>query len=286
MSNAPHTTSAGFPLHAGMFEAPPIAIPNRAGDAYKIEQVVERSPERTVKLVWWFGPDDDRDPHSHPWAFDSEILAGGYTSVTYWIENAAAQTIDAGCGDYGSGPEYEATNGTRLPGGPIVYAGDEVIPGVRMPIGIPTIRCESRIVRAGDRVHYPLHEFHLVKDVLPGTRTRMTCGPARPGNQWDYLDPRTGRVYPYQEQPDTTFVERMLALNPWRRTEQARLDARAAKHDADRLAGLIDRLGDADDEYKPSGPFAAFARATVAAAKDPAAPVPALLIDFPMGGDA
>ena len=243
MSTAPHTTSAGFPLHAGMFESPPIAIPNRAGDAYKIEQVVERSPERTVKLVWWFGPDDDRDPHSHPWAFDSEILAGGYTSVTYWLA-AANPTIDAGCGDYGGGPEYEAASGTRLPGAPVV-------------------RCEERIVRAGDRVHYPLHEFHLVKDVLPGTRTRMTCGTARPGNQWDYLDPRTGRVYPYQEQPDATFVERMMALNPWRRTEQARLDARAAKHDADRLAGLIELLD-------------GFTRQIAAAAKDPAAPVPVL----------
>lgn len=272
MSNAPHTTSAGFPLHAGLFESPPIAIPNRAGDCYKIEQVVERSPERTVKLVWWFGPDDDRDPHSHPWAFDSEILAGGYTSVTYWLA-AANPTIDAGCGDYGSGPEYEATSGTRLPGAAVIYAGEEVIPGVRMPLGIPVVRCEERIVRAGDRVHYPLHEFHLVKDVLPGTRTRMTCGQARPGNQWDYFDPRTGRVYPYQEQPDVTFVERMMALNPWRMSEQARLESRSAKSDAGRLAGLIDLLD-------------GFTRQIAAAAKDPAAPVPALAADVPMGGDA
>lgn len=231
MSTAPHTTSAGFPLHAGMFESPPIAIPNRAGDAYKIEQVVERSPERTVKLVWWFGPDDDGT---------RTVL--GVQPAGDVIESAP--TIDAGCGDYGGGPEYEATSGTRLPGAPVV-------------------RCEERIVRAGDRVHYPLHEFHLVKDVLPGTRTRMTCGTARPGNQWDYLDPRTGRVYPYQEQPDATFVERMMALNPWRRTEQARLDARAAKHDADRLAGLIELLD-------------GFTRQIAAAAKDPAAPVPVL----------
>lgn len=216
----PTVTSSGLSLHAGIFEAPPFVVPNRAGDAYKIEQVIERSPERTVKLVWWFGPDDDRDPHSHPWPFTSEILAGGYTSVTYWL---VPDVIDAGCGDYGSGPEYEATSGTRLP--PFRFRSDddgqpdhEVIPGVRVPKPIsPLVRCEERIVRAGDVVHYPLHEYHLVKDVLPGTRTRMACGVARPGNQWDYLDPRTGRVYPYQEQPDTTFVERMLALNPWRR---------------------------------------------------------------------
>jgi hypothetical protein len=165
---APLTTSAGLALVAGHFEAPPFIAPNGKGEAFKIEQVVERSPERTVKLVWWLLADDDRHPHSHPWPFDSEILAGGYTSVTYWLE------------------------------------GGEV-------------RSEERTVRAGDRVHYPLHEYHLVRDVLPGTRTRMTCGMARHGNAWGYLDPATGREYPHQESPDATFMDRMYALNPWRR---------------------------------------------------------------------
>ena len=186
----PATTSSGLALVAGQFEAPPFVVPNAKGDTFKIEQVVSRSPERTEKLVWWFGPDDDRHPHSHPWAFDSTILAGGYTSIAYWLEDIH----DAGTGDYGTGPEYASS-----------------------PLVSQVVRCEERIVRAGDVVHYPLHEYHLVRDVLPGTRTRMVCGPARPGNQWDYLDPATGRVYPYQEQPDTTFVERMRKLNPWRR---------------------------------------------------------------------
>lgn len=161
-------TSSGLALTAGLFEAPPFIVPNGKGEAFKIEQVVERSPDHTVKLVWWFLPDDDRHPHNHPWAFDSEILAGGYTSVTYTLER-----------------------------------------------GLVTI--QERIVRAGDLVHYPIHEYHIVKDVLPGTRTKMICGPATPGNAWGYLDPVTGREYPWNESPDHGFMERMYALNPWRR---------------------------------------------------------------------
>lgn len=160
------TTTSGLALVAGHFEAPPFIVPNSKGDAFKIEQVVERSPERTVKLVWWFLPDDDRDPHNHPWAFDSEILDGGYTSVTYWLENGEVKT-------------------------------------------------EERIVCKGMTVHYPLNEYHIVKDVLPGTRTRMTCGKATPGNAWGYLDLTTGLEY--RAAPDPSFMERMLALNPWRR---------------------------------------------------------------------
>lgn len=163
-----NTTSSGLALVAGHFEAPPFVVPNSKGEAFKIEQVVERSPERTVKLVWWFLPDEDRDPRSHPWPFTSEILSGGYTSRTYWLDGGV-------------------------------------------------VRSEDRVVRAGDVVEYPLHEYHQVVDLLPGTRTRMTCGVARPGNAWGYLDPKTGREYPWQEQPDATFMDRMYALNPWRK---------------------------------------------------------------------
>lgn len=159
------TTTSGLPLTAGFFEAPPFVVPNAKGEAFKIEQVVFRSATRTEKLVWWFGPDDDRDPHNHPWAFDSLILAGGYTSRTYWLEGGGVCSID-------------------------------------------------RVVRAGDKVHYPLHEYHTVIDVLPGTRTRMECGEATPGNAWGYLDIKTGRTY--AAEPDPTFMARMLKLNPWR----------------------------------------------------------------------
>lgn len=174
------TTSSGLSLVAGHFEAPPFVVPNARGEAFKIEQVVERGPDRTVKLVWWFLPDDDRHPHNHPWAFDSDILAGGYTSVTYWLVNGQIKT-------------------------------------------------EERVARAGDRVHYPRHEYHVVKDVLPDTRTRMTCGPAAPNNAWGYLDPATGREYPWQEQADTAFMDRMLALNPWRRLSDDRTSMDSGK---------------------------------------------------------
>ena len=159
------TTTSGQALVAGHFESPPFVVPNVKGECFKIEQVVYRSPEATQKLVWWFGPDDDRDPHNHPWAFDSEILSGGYTSVTYWLDNG-------------------------------------------------TVKSEDRLVRAGDLVYYPLNEYHIVKDVLPGTRTRMTCGQATPNYAWGYLDPKTGQEYPASQDP--TFMARMLVLNPWR----------------------------------------------------------------------
>lgn len=234
---APQTTSSGLALVAGQFEPPPFVVPNGKGEAFKIEQVVYRDPaRRTEKLVWWFLPDDDRDPHNHPWCFlsDEEAVKRadatdfGMVDVPYPYPSVRAAFIARTTGAdllpmLNDGDRTSLRRPwTSLAGISfisIIEAGGYMSrtysknPGD----GLGVVHVEERVVRAGDVVAYPFREYHTVKDVLPGTRTRMICGPATPGNQWGYLDPKTGREYPWQEQPDTTFVERMLTLNPWRR---------------------------------------------------------------------
>ena len=62
----------------------------------------------------------------------------------------------------------------------------------------------------------------------------------------------------------------------------------AMADECERLADLFDRIDTAFDQLRPAmaDPFVAFVCATMHAAKDPAAPAPALLSDVPMGGDA
>ena len=62
----------------------------------------------------------------------------------------------------------------------------------------------------------------------------------------------------------------------------------ALADECERLADLFDRIDTAFDQLRPAmaDPFVAFVCATMHAAKDPAAPAPALLSDVPMGGDA
>lgn len=91
---ASQVTSAGLALANKLFESRPLHIPNVAGEPYKTELVIERDPEvKTVKVNWWHQPDDDRDPHSHPWDFRATILRGGYKEIRYWIdENGKLQS--------------------------------------------------------------------------------------------------------------------------------------------------------------------------------------------------
>lgn len=79
-------TSAGLPLEHLTLEKPPLHIPNAQGEPYKTELVLQRSPERTIKVNFWHLPDDQRLPHNHPWKFVSEILHGGYEETRYWLE--------------------------------------------------------------------------------------------------------------------------------------------------------------------------------------------------------
>lgn len=73
------TIVAKNPLQAEHLMTPPLHIPDGKGEAFKTELVLERSEERTVKIQWWYADDPRKDPHNHPWSFQSEILSGGYT---------------------------------------------------------------------------------------------------------------------------------------------------------------------------------------------------------------
>ena len=85
--DTPTTTTGGQPLLAATLTTPPIHIPDGKGGAYKTELAVERSPEKTVKILWWHADDPRPEPHNHPWPFKSEILSGGYSETRYWVED-------------------------------------------------------------------------------------------------------------------------------------------------------------------------------------------------------
>jgi hypothetical protein len=73
------TTTSGMPLAHATLSMAPKHIPNDDGYVVKTELVLERSPQRTVKVNWWWLPDavgGRKRPHNHPWAFDSEVLHG------------------------------------------------------------------------------------------------------------------------------------------------------------------------------------------------------------------
>lgn len=81
------TTTGGQPLASAQLESPPIHIPDGKGGAYKTELAIERTPDRTVKILWWHADDPRPEPHNHPWPFKSEILSGGYSETRYWVED-------------------------------------------------------------------------------------------------------------------------------------------------------------------------------------------------------
>lgn len=81
----PGLTSGGFALAHDAMTAPPVHIPDGKGGAYKTELVLERSQQRTRKMIWWHAADPRTDPHNHPWPFVSTIIAGGYTELRWWF---------------------------------------------------------------------------------------------------------------------------------------------------------------------------------------------------------
>lgn len=85
-------TSGGFALRHEYLTAPPVHIPDGNGGAYKTELVLERTDERTEKLVWWHADDPRPEPHNHPWRFTSTILHGGYTEDRWWSDDGALCT--------------------------------------------------------------------------------------------------------------------------------------------------------------------------------------------------
>lgn len=80
-------TTAGLSIKHGAFAKPPLHIPNAEGLPYKTELVEVRSPEQTIKWNFWHAPDDDREPHNHPWkVFNAEIHHGGYSERRFWLD--------------------------------------------------------------------------------------------------------------------------------------------------------------------------------------------------------
>jgi len=74
-------------------------IPDDSGSPYKAELVLRQGIDRTVKVNLWNAPDRCGDaapkPHSHPWAFTTHILTGGYGENRYTL---AGDQVDAQLG--------------------------------------------------------------------------------------------------------------------------------------------------------------------------------------------
>jgi hypothetical protein len=68
-----------------------------------------------------------------------------------------------------------------------------------------------RVLRAGDVNIVPRQDFHRVFDVLPGTVTNMVTGPARPNNEWGYLNVESGVYTRATKDPD--FATRLRDNN-------------------------------------------------------------------------
>jgi len=172
------TTTGGQPLQSAQLESPPIHIPDGKGGAYKTELAIERTPDKTVKILWWHSDDPRPEPHNHPWPFKSEILSGGYSETRYWVEETAEET--------------------------------------HFPHAGRVVKTETKTYRAGDINDMPANVFHVVHDVQPKTVTRLTCGKAAPNNEWGYLDTQTG-VYISARDPkfaDNEFLDKLRAINP------------------------------------------------------------------------
>ncbi|MFF2612389.1 hypothetical protein [Kitasatospora sp. NPDC058046] len=66
-------------------------VPDLDGRLSKAELTLREDAERTVKINIWHlpdlrGPDGAPRPHSHPWRFESFILAGGYAEDRYVLD--------------------------------------------------------------------------------------------------------------------------------------------------------------------------------------------------------
>lgn len=173
------TTSAGLPITAANLSSPPLHIPDGLGGAYKTELVVERSQDTTTKINWWHGSDPRREPHNHPWPFESTIESGGYTADRYYFDHLGNVV------------------------GPITdtYA-------------------------AGDVNKMPQDCFHVVRDVLPGTRTTMRIGAMVGDGEWGHLNTSTGVVTP-SSAANNGFIAQLRALNPHLRQREEQAIARA-----------------------------------------------------------
>ena len=133
-------------------------IPSRDGTALYLARFWLTPPTRvgcddgapfesgsSVLLHYFARGDDDGSLHTHPWAFSTDVLSGGYTErrpPKWWR-------------DYHENPY-----------------------GAPKALGITLAACDTLIRRAGDpRQHRQASSEHAVEDVLPDTWTLMVTGP-------------------------------------------------------------------------------------------------------------
>ena len=139
-------------------------------------------------------------------------------------------------------------------------------------------------------------------DHLTAVRAALDlAGKATPGEWWQgaverhhvfaergnpsLIAPEAGRVLLRMSEHFPAYAHDAAAIVALRNAAPA---IAALADECERLADLFDRIDTAFDQLRPAmaDPFVAFVCATMHAAKDPAAPAPALLSDVPMGGDA
>jgi len=101
------------------------------------------------------GPDDDAAVHSHPWAFDSEVLSGGFTERE-------------------PGPEWE------------VYRRDPL----ETPHVGPYPHEEVQVIRkSGDVYHSPADRMHRITLVEPNTWTLVRTADTADNTSWGFHPP-------------------------------------------------------------------------------------------------
>ena len=83
----------------GLLGSGPVHIPDPDGRVYKTDLVLFSSPEKTVKLVFWYGADPRPAPHTHPWPFTSYILRGGYVEDRYTLTGEYISSHNYTAGD-------------------------------------------------------------------------------------------------------------------------------------------------------------------------------------------
>lgn len=59
-------------------------IPEPSGERTYLKRLrIVQTPWFGLYVHWIYLPDNDRDPHDHPWNFTSMVLRGGYTEVLH-----------------------------------------------------------------------------------------------------------------------------------------------------------------------------------------------------------
>ena len=84
------------------------------------------------------------------------------------------------------------------------------------------ISSSQRTYREGDVNDLPLGMFHTVDSVMPGTVTRMECGPLVEGGDWGYLID-DAYVSVKDADRDPNFLKHLRDLNPHKRSDDYRL---------------------------------------------------------------